>query len=358
MTISRQDLILKYIVEEYVKTANPVGSNTLIKKYKLNFSSATIRNDMAELENKGLIEKEHTSSGRVPSTKGYEYYFKKIKANVDENDVDASFKRELQIVLSKKAQSVEDVLQKSCQILSEVTSMATVVLGPKAEQEHILFINSALLPSNKQMSIYLMTDKGYTESKTFVISNSIEGSSIGKCIEIINNRIQGTPISQLSSKIEALKPILSETIGKSSEVVVEAIAEAFINFASQRLKTYGSEQKLIELPEYEQNAKQMQSIINLINDPQKVADLLDENQTDDYSLVLSKDDSNVAIVSQDCNISNIESKLAIIGPQRMDYKKIIAMMSYITTKLNDYFKKEVKENDTKVDEKKFKKGQK
>jgi len=353
MAITRQDLILKYIVEEYIKYAQPVGSSTLIKKYNLPFSSATIRNEMAELEQRGLLEKEHTSSGRIPSTKGYEYYFDKIKSNIDDTEVDKDFKREFQLILSKKAQSVEDVLKRSCEILSEVTSMATVVLGPKADEEHVLFINSAMLPSNTQMSIYLMTDKGYTESKTFMIKDSTEAASISKCIEIINNRLNGASISELTPKINAMRPVLAQTIGQSSEVVIDALAEAFVNFANQRLKTYGSEKKLIDLPDYEQDAKKIQTVIDLINDPNKVASLVDESAEGDCSLVLSNDDSDVAILSQDCKISDFNSKLAVIGPHRMDYKKVMTLMKYMVNELNKYFG----EGDIKKDEiKKEKKG--
>ena len=340
MAISRQDTVLKCIVEEFISTAQPVGSNTLIKKYNLPFSSATIRNDMAELEQKGYLEKTHTSSGRVPSAKGYSYYAEHIKNSVSTLDVDAEFKKEFQMILSKKSQSVEDVLNKSCKILSEVTSMAAVVLGPKADTEHLLFVNSTTLADKTQMSVYLMTDKGFTDSKTFIVHSPEEAASVSKCIEIINNRLTGSSIGSLKDKVEAMKPILAETIGHSSEIVVDALAEAFLNFAKQRAKTYGSK-NLVELPEYEQDSKQLQAIIDLINDPNKIAELVDGNTTDGISLNVSTDDSsNVAIVSQECNISNIDTKLAIIGPQRMDYKKIMSMLHYMVYKLNEYFQQE------------------
>lgn len=344
MAISRQDTILKCIVEEFISTAQPVGSNTLLKKYNLPFSSATIRNDMAELEQKGYLEKTHTSSGRVPSAKGYAYYAQHIKKNVDSLAVDATFKKEFQMVLAKKSQSVEDVLNRSCQILSEITNMAAVVLGPKADTEHLLFINSTSLADKTQMSVYLMTDKGFTDSKTFIVHNQEEAASVSKCIEIINNRLTGSSIGSLNEKIEAMRPILSETIGHSSEIVIDALAEAFLNFAKQRAKSYGSE-NLIELPEYEQDSKQLQSIIDLLNNPSKIAQLVEESSDGEFSVNISTDSkTNVAIVSQDCTISNIDTKLAIVGPQRMDYKKIMSMLNYMVEKLNDYFKQENEDN--------------
>ena len=343
MEISRHDAILKYIVEEYVKTAQPVGSNTLLQKYNLPYSSATIRNVMADLEAKGLIEKTHTSSGRVPSTKGYTYYAEHIQKHVDSETLDDKFKKEFQLVLSKKSQSVEDVLSKSCQILSEVTSMAAVVLGPDADNEHLMFINSTLLPDKTKISVYLMTDKGYTDSKTFIVHSNVEAASISKCIEIINNRLTGSPISEINSRINAMRPILSETIGQSSEVVIDALAEAFLNFAKQRMRAYGSE-KLIELPEYESDTKKLQSIIDLLNNPTKIAELVEDGDDSEYTLSISEDDSNVAIFSKDCKIPNIDAKLAIVGPQRMDYKKIITMLQYMVKKIDEYFERSAELN--------------
>lgn len=108
MELSRRDLVLKLIVEEFVSTAEPVGSNTLIEKYQLPYSSATIRNEMAMLEQDGLIEKTHTSSGRVPSAKGYRYYVSHLDRD-QAVDIDQEFKKEFQVVLKKN----QDRLKKS-----------------------------------------------------------------------------------------------------------------------------------------------------------------------------------------------------------------------------------------------------
>ena len=114
--LSRSDLILKYIVEYFVKTATPVGSNTLLENYDLPYSSATIRNEMAHLESLGYLEKTHTSSGRVPSSEGYRYYVKYLRDN-NYHDVDEQIKNQLALILDKRSKSIEDVLKESCEIL-------------------------------------------------------------------------------------------------------------------------------------------------------------------------------------------------------------------------------------------------
>ena len=169
MELSRRDLILKHIVEHFIKTALPVGSQTLIQNYELNFSSATIRNEMLALENAGLLEKTHTSSGRIPSSKGYQYYVDHLR----NKSVDERIKQQLQVILSQKAQSVTEIIQKSSEILSNMTKLASVVLGPNAQQEKLMSIQVTPLENNSATVVFI-TDSGYVENKTFVLPKNIE----------------------------------------------------------------------------------------------------------------------------------------------------------------------------------------
>ena len=133
MALNRSDQILKFIVEYFIKTAQPVGSQTIIDEYHLPYSSATIRNEMFALEKMGLIEKTHSSSGRVPSAQGYKYYCEKLR----DNSVDEELKYSLQQVLQEKTKSVEEVIKASCEILSHMTSLVSVVMGPDENKEYL-----------------------------------------------------------------------------------------------------------------------------------------------------------------------------------------------------------------------------
>lgn len=160
MDLSRRELILKYIVEYFIKHAQPIGSNTLIETYGLKCSSATIRNEMMELENAGYLEKTHTSSGRVPSSKGYRYYIDHLR----EKDIDESIKHNLAVIFNEKSKSIEDVIKESCQILSHMTNLASVVLGPEASEEHLVSIQFIPLSQNSATAVFV-TDKGYVETR-------------------------------------------------------------------------------------------------------------------------------------------------------------------------------------------------
>lgn len=335
MALNRQDEILKLIVEEFIATAEPVGSQTLIEKYKLPFSSATVRNDMAALEHRGLIEKTHASSGRVPSSKGYRYYVSKLK-ETDDLKIDGDFKKEFQMVLAKKSQSFEDVINQSCKILSEMTNLATVVLGPDANEEHLASIQAVPINENAITAIFV-TDKGYVENKTFVIRSEQEGQNVSNCLSFLNKRLSGTAISELSEKISSLKPILVEVLGKSSEVIMDALIEAFMKFAKDRIYSTGS-RKLLNVPEYGESKEKLQKALDLINDPKKFREAVNDNEGSE-GLALSEDeDDDVAIVSEDLGFDSMPGmKVAVVGPQRMNYKKVIGTLQYIAREIDKYF---------------------
>ena len=143
MSLNRSDTILKLIVEHFIRHAQPVASQTLIDVYHLPYSSATIRNEMYALEKMGMIEKPHTSAGRVPSTKGYKYYCEYLR----DKTVDESLKYSLQTVLSQKVQSVEEIIKESCEIISHMTNLVSVVMGPEEKVEHLASIQ--LIPINE-----------------------------------------------------------------------------------------------------------------------------------------------------------------------------------------------------------------
>ena len=224
MGLSRRDLILKYIVDYYIKTALPVGSHTLIEEYDLPYSSATIRNEMSELEHMGLIEKTHTSSGRIPSTKGYKYYI----ANLRDKNVNDNIKYQLANIFTQREKSIEDVIKESCEILSHMTNLASIVLGPNAEQEHLVSVQAIPL-SDKSMTAVFVTDKGYVEYITFILPKNMNISDIERCMKMLNDRLKGTPISGFVEKTELLKPIITEYV-KNNDAVYKQIAKVLLNF--------------------------------------------------------------------------------------------------------------------------------
>ena len=333
MALSRSDTILKYIVEYFIKTAQPVGSHTLIEVYHLNYSSATIRNEMYALEKLGLIEKTHSSSGRVPSAAGYKYYCEKLR----DNEVDEQLKQSLQLVLDQRVKSVEEIIKRSCEILSHMTNLVSVVMGPDEEKEKLASVQLVKISDNTITAIFV-TDKGYVENKTFILEGDISTDELVQCMDVLNQRLKGTPVNQLINKMEALKPVLSDYV-ISHDVVYQALMETFLRFATDRLSLYGREE-LFNNPEFKQDAEKLERVFKLLGD----SSIFKTVETTDGGITLNIGDvegnPDVSMVTAKIKVGEEgEQTLTLLGPTRMDYAKVLSALEYIVNELNKYFNK-------------------
>ena len=182
MLSARQLLIFKCIVEEFIENAEPVGSKLLMSKYQLPYSSATIRNEMSQLEEKGYLEKTHTSSGRIPSQMGYRYYVKTLL----QPSLDEEVKNQVSVLLSDKHRSLHEIIQESCQILSELTHLTSVALGPNSDYERLQ--NITLVPlSEHTVTAIIVTDRGHVENRMFKIKNNAYLEDLKSCVNVMND---------------------------------------------------------------------------------------------------------------------------------------------------------------------------
>ena len=340
MTLNRRDQILKYIVEHFVKTAQPVGSQTLIDEYHLHYSSATIRNEMNTLEQLGFLEKTHSSSGRVPSAEGYRFYCEYLR----DKSVDDEFKLTLSKVLEQKAKSIDEVVKASCQILSHMTSLASVVLGPSVGDEKLASIQCIPLSSGSA-SIVFVTNQGFVQNTTFVLPENTNMDDLVKCMKLFNDRLVGTAICDLINKTEALKPVLNDYI-INHDVIYQTMLEAFLKFASDRLSLYGKNE-LFEQPEFSSDANSLKALLRLLESPETLKHTA-KNASSDYKEgditlhIGNKDDESpdVSIISTKLKIGDMpEGTIALVGPKRMDYDKVISALEFLVEALDDYFKK-------------------
>lgn len=335
--MTRRDQILKLIVEHFIKTAEPVGSKTLQETYHLDVSSATIRNEMNALEQDGYLEKTHTSSGRVPSEKGYHYYATNLKGG----SVDEEAKNALATLLSEKTKSVEEVMKESCEILSQMTDLASCVLGNNVDEEKLVSIQIIPIGENTATAVFV-TDKGYVENKTFMIDKSLHLEDVVKTIKLLNDRLTGTPISQLVNKMESIKPLLTDYM-VGQEVIYEAIKGAFARFATERMEMYGKD-KLFEQPEFANDAGKIKELLGFLEDPEKFRKTLEHSDLTSSGIRISigGDDGDIsqalALLSADVSVPGDNSAtLTLVGPSRMDYEKAVATLRYFAEALDEYF---------------------
>lgn len=336
MNQTRKFQILKLIVEEYIKTSQPVGSKTLLEKYKLDCSSATIRNAMAELEKDEYLEKTHVSSGRIPSSKGYQYYLDHLDNNSLNSSIDLDFQKEFQTIIDSKTSSMEDSLMKSCEMLSEMTKMAIVVLGPKADQETLVSIQLIPLGPSQALGI-LITDSGYVEKKTFMIPEEAKDSfqAMQSAVSVLNERLTGTKLIELEEKAKLLAPVITATFGNSGQFVMRAFFEALLGVVKKRFKVYG-QKNLLSLPEYSQDSEAFLNAVDALANPLGLEhDLSNNDDLGDVKVGFTNDKAgDLAIVSKSLNGKD---SIAVVGPKRMDYKQVLSILDYVIYMLGKKF---------------------
>lgn len=330
--------ILKAIVDEFVSTAEPVGSKTLVDKYNLPYSSATIRNDMATLESLGYLEKPHTSAGRIPSNKGYQYYCE----NLLKKDMDEDVKYALANIFDKRTANIEDAIKESCKIVSEMTNLATGMLGPDAKNQTLERIKVFQIDSRMAVCVFI-TNTGHTENKTFNFQDDVTIDDIETCTDILNDRLKGTPIHELPEKLESLKPILNDSVQRF-ELLYNAFAGAFVKFASETVYFDGTSNMMYQ-PEYA-DIEKLKELTKIFDDSKLFRKLVDKQIENNNVVAVTpkgtelmwKDD--LAIVTSEIKISDNpedNAKLMVVGPRRMEYNRVISLLDFICQEIEDMF---------------------
>jgi len=333
--------ILRAIVDEFVATAEPVGSKTLVDKYDLPYSSATIRNDMAELEELGYLEKPHTSAGRIPSNKGYKYYCEHLL----KKDMDEEVKNVLATIFDKNKMNIEDAIKESCKIVSDMTNLASGMLGPDAKKQTLGHIKMFQIDPKTAVCVFI-TNTGHTENKMFNFKDEVSIEDIQTCTDILNTRLEGTPICDLPEKLESLRPIITQSVQRF-EMLFNAFAGAFVKFASETLYFDGSANMMYQ-PEYA-DIEKLKEMTKFFNDSKLFRSLVDHSQENDNSSLVAvspqgtelvwKDD--VAIISSKIKMGKSDQdqgRLMVVGPRRMEYSRVVTLLDFISKEIEEMFK--------------------
>ena len=333
MLDNRKKKVLQAIVEEYINTAEPVSSNTLKSNYNLECSSATIRNEMADLEKSGFLDKTHTSSGRVPSEKGYRYY-------VDEllNDKDISVE-EIKYISSKletKVNEIEDLTKITANTISEVTHYTTVSIGPKTESQLIEEIKFVLLGSRMIMAV-ILTDTGLVKETIIKFDENINDKQVETMNYMFNNKLKGQPIQTIDRPLEEY--LYDEMI--YSVNVIKPIIEQLKKVLKEENQIYlEGTNKSFDLPEFN-SLEVAKNFVNILDTKEVMADMLNSGFAEDINIYIGEENEKEEL--KDFSVVTFKHKvngkdlgtIGIIGPKRMDYSKVVSVMKYINKKLKD-----------------------
>lgn len=322
MLTSRQEKILELIIKNYVKTVTPIGSNLLCKILKC--SSATIRNDMASLEELGYLEKTHTSSGRIPSEKGYRYYVDNLMQSKEMNGEDLL---KLQIINNNNKLELSDYLKKSLEIISELTDCTSIVLGSKSNENKLSKVE--VLPISSEIVVaIIVTDKGHVEHKQINVTN-ISTEDIQKTVEIINKLLIGTPIDEINSKLEyEVKPIINQYVTQH-EALYNAFYDVFNDFAAKNDISFVGKNNMLNQPEFN-SVEKIKRIFDKL-DSDEIIDSIEEDNGD-INIYIGKEsklDDDVTIIKTKYKTSSDEGTIAIVGPKRMEYDRVVSMLEFI-----------------------------
>ncbi|WP_299087754.1 heat-inducible transcriptional repressor HrcA [uncultured Metabacillus sp.] len=333
MLTDRQLLILQVIIDDFIHSAQPVGSRSLAKKSEITFSSATIRNDMADLEDLGFIEKTHSSSGRVPSEKGYRYYVDHLLSPQRLTKTEVG---QIKSIYAEKIFELEKVVQKSAQILSELTNYTSIVLGPKVTENRLKRIQ--IVPINDEAAVaIIVTNTGHVENRTITFPESIDPSDIEKMVNILNERLAGVPLVDLQDKIfKEVATVLKKHI-QNYEMLLKVMAGTLKLNENEKIY-FGGKTNMLSQPEFA-DVGRIKSLLTMIEQEKELYGLLQTNHSG-ITIKIGKENDNIAM--ENCSLITATysfgekqlGTIAVLGPTRMEYSRVVSLVNRMTRDLS------------------------
>ena len=337
MLIDRQVLILQSLVENFITTNQPVGSKQLAQS--IDFSSATIRNDMSKLEKEGLIKKTHISSGRVPSEKGYRYYVDYIKKDYE---LTSSESEKLKELMSDKYVSEDNYLEKNAIVLSDLTDCTAVILAPTKADRRINKVEVILL-SSRSILVILVTNIGEVFQQNYKLDADFTAEDIAEVNKLLQTYFYDVDMATAHVIIHGELEKYLKTKVNNYDMIVVALNRLLQNKIKKTV-ALGGKYNLLKQPDID-NVEKLKEVVSLLEDD-KIVELLDHNVevTDsDTCIKIGKElelenIADLSLVSSKYNTSKGQGVIAVFGPKRMDYSKIMTLIGCVRDNLNNNLK--------------------
>ena len=335
MLIDRQVLILQSIVENFITTNQPVGSKQIAQN--IDFSSATIRNDMSKLEKEGLIKKTHISSGRVPSEKGYRYYVDYIKKDYELSN---SENEKLKQLSGGDIVSENNYLEKNAIVLSDLTDCTAVILAPTKTDRRINKIEVILL-SSRSILVILVTNIGEVFQQNYKLDADFTAEDIGEINKLLQSYFYDVDMATAHVMIHGeLEKYLKNKVNNYDMIVVAL--NRLLQNKIKKTVALGGKYNLLKQPDID-NVEKLKEVVSLLEDD-KIVELLDNNEvTDKPSIKIGTEPKlgnidDLSLVSSSYNTSKGQGVIAVFGPKRMDYSKIMTLIACVRDNLNNNLK--------------------
>ena len=336
----RKKKILQAIIRNYLESGEPVGSRTISKYTDLNLSSATIRNEMADLEEMGYILQPHTSAGRIPSDAGYRLYVDELMIE-KQKEVD-----ELKGELLDKEEKLDHLLKQTAKLLAVNTNYATMVSAPTIHRNKLKFIQLTKVNSEQLLAV-IVVEGNVIKNSIIDIAQEMDEETILKLNILLNTHLNGLSIEEINlAMITALKQqagIHSDLIGE----VIDAVAQAIHEEEDLEIYTSGAN-NILKYPELSDNQKASE-LINTLEEKQVLGRLVKDTLEDESSTGIQVYIGNESPITamKDCSIvtatydlgEGMKGTIGIIGPKRMDYDKVVDNLKNVMNQLDSIYKK-------------------
>lgn len=336
----RKMRILEAIVDDYILTASPVGSRTLSKRSDIELSPATIRNEMSDLTELGFLEQPHTSAGRVPSEKAYRLYVNSIMDRAKLTDDEAEYiRRHLNI----RVNEVGEVIRETARMLSGITNYTSVVLTPQMKNARLKHISLVPVTEGSALAV-IVTNSGGTSSTMLNVPMGVSPQQLEKISSLMNERLVGYRLTDIQA---TLLPMLREEVGEQAETIEEMLHGLSEGISKQEVEVVGAA-NMLNYPEYADVAK-AKSFLAEVEKGDYLKQVLEDEAGVEMTVRIGTENDNPEL--KDCSVVTVSYKvgneqvgsMGVIGPTRMDYGKVVAVLKCMSESLSkvlsDMFKK-------------------
>ena len=338
----RKIKILNSIIQTYLITGEPVGSRTISKYTDLNLSSATIRNEMSDLEEMGYIIQPHTSAGRIPSDKGYRFYVYNLMKEMVAEGV------EMKEVLLQKADKIDRLLKQVAKLLATNTNYATMISGPQYKRNKIKFVQLSRVEAS-QLLVVIMIDGNIIKNKLIQIRQEVDEEEVAKLNIVLNTYLQGLSLMEINMELVQRIKIQASEYQEIIREVIDAIAVAVQEEDDLEIYTSGTT-NLLSYPELNDKDK-ARALISTLEEKKELTDLLlsppEEGDGEKRGIQVYIGSESPVTSMKDCSIvtatyeleEGVQGTIGIIGPKRMDYKKVVGNLQTMMNQLDEIYKK-------------------
>lgn len=337
----RKKEILKAVIKEYILTAEPIGSRTISKRYQLNVSSATIRNEMADLEEMGYIKQPHTSAGRIPSNKGYRIY---VDLLMDVQKIPSEAARKIKKEYLSKKQEARDIMAATSQVLSNLTRYTALVASPKSRDN--TFRNIQLIPlEGKEIMIIIVNGSGMIHHQKKRLQGRISRKKLDDVSRIINEICSDLPLNQIGPDLlnQIENKIASDGIFLD---VMTSLSQILASTGEKWDRIYlGGTTNILDQPEFA-DLEKVKVVLRLLEQENILRELLNSLPSRNLDVIIGEENQLEAI--KDCSMVTADyslggqsfGKLAILGPTRMEYPKVVAIVEFMSRVLSKVLQEE------------------